>query len=125
MLPPICGTTQASARALAVPKLVHLLRGPKRTRRKSQATWLDYNFIGVAEVVLTLREEVSGAMEAAAVLEKGASDVPVRMILKCLEAWALKRTVLVADGQQAIQALMTAVNFLTLSTAVTIGARLF
>ena len=75
--------------------------------------WLDHTFIGVADdvvVVVTLWEVESRAVEAAAVLEKGPADVQARMIVKCLEAWGLKRTVLVLDGEPPLQALMTAVK---------------
>ena len=75
--------------------------------------WLDHTFIGVADdvvVVLTLWEVEFRAVEAAAVLEKGPADVQARMIVKCLVAWRLKRTVLVLDGEPPLQALMTAVK---------------
>ena len=43
-------------------------------------------------VVLTLREDESGATEAAAVTEKGPAEAPVQIIIKCLEAGCLERT---------------------------------
>ena len=46
---------------------------------------------------------------AAAVTEKGPAEAPVKIATRCLEAWG-KRTVLVADGELAIQALLTAVK---------------
>ena len=61
-------------------------------------------------VVLTLREEESGAMEVAAVTDKGPAEAPVKIIIKCLEALRLKRTVLVGDREPAIQAWMTPVK---------------
>ena len=36
------------------------------------------------------------------------AEAPVKIIIKCLEAWSLERTVLVADGEPAIHALMIA-----------------
>ena len=75
--------------------------------------WLNYTFLGLAEdmlVVLTLREEESGVIEAAAFTVKGLAEAPVKIIIKCLEAWNLKRLVFVADGEPAIQAWMTAVK---------------
>ena len=38
-------------------------------------------------MVLTLREEESGAVGAAAVTEKGPAEAPVKIITKCLVAW--------------------------------------
>ena len=72
--------------------------------------WLNNTFLGLAEdmlVVLTLREEES---RAAAVTVKGLAEAPVKIIIKCLEAWNLKRLVLVADGEPAIKAWTTAVK---------------
>ena len=42
--------------------------------------------------------------------DRGSRSHRVKIIIKCLDAWGLKRTVLVADGEPAIQALMTAVK---------------
>ena len=61
-------------------------------------------------MVLALRDEESGATEAAAVTEKGPAEAPVKIIIKCLESWGLKWTVLVADDEPATQAWMTAVK---------------
>ena len=61
-------------------------------------------------VVLTHREEESGAREAAAVTEKGAAEAPVKITIACLEAWCLKMTVLVAECEPAVQVLMIAVK---------------
>ena len=52
--------------------------------------WLDSTFLGPAEdllELLALREEGSGAIEAAAVTEKGPAEAPVKITIKCLEAW--------------------------------------
>ena len=57
-------------------------------------------------VVLTLRAEESGTIEAVAVTEKGPAEAPVKIAIKCLETWGLKRTVLVSDGEPATQALL-------------------
>ena len=85
--------------------------------------WLDSTFLGLGEdmvVVHTLREEETGAIEAAAVTERGLAEAPAK-ITKCLEAWGLKRTVLVADGEPAIQALMTAVQLARQAETVVTG----
>ena len=57
-------------------------------------------------MVLALREEESGALEAAAVTET--AEAPVKITIKCLESWGLKGTVLVTEP--ATQAWMTAVK---------------
>ena len=116
-----------AARARFVPVVAPLVErqrctfcvmGRKRRKRKTKQTmtprvWLDCTFVGLVDdmlVVLTLRDEESRAIEAAAVTAKGPAEAPVKIILKCLEAWGLKRTVLVTDNEPAIQALMTAVK---------------
>ena len=74
---------------------------------------MDCTFLGFGDdmlVVLMLREEESGANEAAAVTEEGLAGAPVKIVIKCLEPWGLKRTVLVSDGEPARQALLTAVK---------------
>ena len=75
--------------------------------------WLDHTFFGLGDdilVVLSLCEEESGAIEAAAVTEKGFAAAPVKTVIKCLESCSLKRTVLVSDGEPATQASLTAVK---------------
>ena len=87
---------------------------------------MDYTFFGLGDdllVVLTIREEESGAIEAAAVTEKGLAEAPVKIAIKRLEAWGLKRKVLVSDGEPAIQALLTAVKQARQDTVVTREAR--
>ena len=87
-------------------------------------TLADYTFLGLAKTCWwcsRFREEESGAMEAAAVSEKGPAEAPVKIIIKCLEAWGLKRTVLVTDGETATQAMMTAVTLARQKEAVVTG----
>ena len=71
-------------------------------------------------VVLTFREEESGVIEAAAFTVKGLAEAPV---IKCLEAWNLKKLVFVGDGEPAIQAWMTAVKLSRQEETVVTGKR--
>ena len=55
--------------------------------------WPGYTLLGIADdmlVVLALREEESGATDAAAVAEEGSAEAPVKIIIKCLEAWGVE-----------------------------------
>ena len=75
--------------------------------------WLDYTFANMGTEVLTilcLKDETSGAVESIAVPEKGAADYAVKAAVRAIEAWGLKRVTLVADGEAAIQALLTAIK---------------
>ena len=88
----------------------------KREQRENMTprVWWDHTFFGLGDdilVVLALREEESGAIEAAAVTEKGPAEAPVKIAIQCLEAWGLKRTVHVSEGEPAMQASLIAVKF--------------
>ena len=59
---------------------------------------------------MSIRDETSGAIESVAVPEKGPADYAVKAASRAMDSWGLKRVTVVADGENAIQALLTAIK---------------
>lgn len=102
--------------------MLTLERYPRRDA--PHRVWIDYTCVGLQEDVLTvlcMREEESGAMQSIAVPEQGAAEYPVKAAVRTFEAWGLKRVILVADGDNAIQALLSAIKLARKEDALVTG----
>ena len=76
----------------------------KEKHRLIPCVWMDYCFAaleGEMLSVLVVLEETSGAVESAAVLEKGPADFPMNSVIEALNGWGIQKAIFYTDQRTA------------------------